>query len=226
VVTAVAGTLQLPTAPRRVNGRVPPPPPPPGDDGRPEGEEPARRPALDNLRVAMLFFIAAESMFFAALIAALFILRTGQPVWPPPFQPRLPVGITALNTVVLLGSSVAMLGATRGLARGDRRRLVRGLGLAAALGGLFLAVQGLEWVRLIGFGLTLTSGTYGATFYTLIGTHALHVLGALGWLAVTLALARRGRFTTAHAAPVKACALYWHFVVGLWPILYVTVYLL
>src|SRR6185369_3269016 len=123
-------------------------------------------------------------------------------------------------------SSVAIVAALRARGRGDRHGFVRLLGLTAALGGLFLLVQGYEWFRLIGFGLTVGSGTYGATFYTLIGAHAAHVVAALAWLGFTLALAARGRFTEPRAAPVTACAMYWHFVVLLWPILYVSVYLL
>jgi heme/copper-type cytochrome/quinol oxidase subunit 3 len=223
-----AGILEAPVRPpltRRTNGHVPPPPPPTGggDDGE---RDPAPRRPLDNLRLAILFFIGAESMFFAALISALFVLRLGMPVWPPPLQPRLPVGLTGVNTLVLLGSSVAMIGAGRALARNDRRRLVRALGLAALLGGLFLAVQGYEWLRLIRFGLTMSSSTYGTTFYTLIGTHALHVAGALVWVCAILALAAAGRFSADRASGVRACAMYWHFVVALWPILYVAVYLL
>jgi len=141
-------------------------------------------------------------------------------------EPRLPVEVTAVNTVVLLFSSWAMVTAGRARARGARRAFVRGLTLTAALGGLFLAVQGYEWFRLISFGLTASSGIYGATFYTLIGAHAAHVVAALAWLGVTTALVRRGRFTGPEAGAVTACALYWHFVVALWPILYVTVYLL
>src|SRR5262249_57666197 len=108
---------------------------------------------------------------------------------------------------------------------GERGRLVRGLATAGGLGCLFLAVQGVEWVRLIGFGLTVTSGVYGGTFYTLIGAHAAHVMVALAWLAIVLARAARGHFAGPRAPGVTACAMYWHFVVALWPILYVAVYL-
>jgi heme/copper-type cytochrome/quinol oxidase subunit 3 len=52
------------------------------------------------------------------------------------------------------------------------------------------------------------------------------VLGALVWLGVTLALARRGRFLDGRTSMARACAIYWHFVVALWPILYITVYLI
>jgi len=90
---------------------------------------------------------------------------------------------------------------------------------------VFLAVQGYEWARLLSYGLTVTSGAYGTSFYTLIGVHGVHVLGALAWLGIVLAGVRRGRFIEAPAAGLRACGMYWHFVVGLWPILYVAVYL-
>jgi heme/copper-type cytochrome/quinol oxidase subunit 3 len=176
--------------------------------------------------LATMFVIGGEVMLFAGLVFSFFIIRVAAPVWPPPLEPRLPVEVTAVNTVVLLFSSWAMVGAARARGRGDRRAFVRGLALTGGLGGLFLAVQGYEWFRLIGFGLTTGSGIYGATFYTLIGAHAAHVVAALAWLGVTLALAARGRFAGPRAAAVTACAMYWHFVVALWPILYVTVYLL
>ena len=208
----------------RANGRTPPPPP--GGGGDDDRREPApRQPRLDNARLAMLFFLAAESMFFAGLISSFFVLRLGAPTWPPPLQPRLPVLVTGLNTLVLVASSLAMIAAFRALRRGDGRALVERLAGAAALGALFLAVQGYEWARLIHYGLTVTSGAYGATFYTLIGIHAAHVLGALVWLAVALVLAARGRFADGRITMLRACATYWHFVVGLWPILYVLVYL-
>jgi len=209
---------------RRTNGHGGPPVPPTGGDD--EGSEPTPRRPLDNLRVAILFFIGAESMFFAALISALFILRLGMPVWPPPLQPRLPIGVTAANTVVLLFSSVAMILAGRALSRNNRVGLVRWLIVAAILGGIFLGVQGYEWVQLVRFGLTMSSSTYGTTFYTLIGTHALHVAGALVWLLAVLGLAAAGRVSRKRGAMVRGCVLYWHFVVGLWPILFVVVYLL
>ena len=214
-----------PPRPSRTNGRTPPPPPPTGgdDDG---DRDPAPRPLLDNVVLATLFVIGGEIMLFGGLIFSFLIIRVASPVWPPPLEPRLPVGVTAANTVVLLWSSVAMIAAGRARARGDRRSFVRGLALAAGLGCLFLAVQGFEWFRLISFGLTAASGVYGGTFYTLIGAHAAHVMIALAWLAMVLVRAARGSFGEPRAAAVTACAMYWHFVVGLWPVLYVSVYLL
>lgn len=213
-----------PAVPRRGDDRLPPAPPSPeGDDG-PREPRP-RGPRLDNSRLAMMFFLAGESMFFAGLMSAFLVLRLSAPLWPPPLQPRLPVLVTGLNTLVLLASSVAMIAALRAVRRGDGRALVERLAVTAALGLLFLAVQGYEWARLIRYGLTVTSGAYGATFYTLIGVHAAHVIGALVWLLTVLLLASRGRFAPGRMTVLRSCATYWHFVVALWPILYVAVYL-
>ena len=175
--------------------------------------------------VGTMFLVAGDLMFFAGLIFAFWALRLGAPAWPPPLQPRLPVALTAANTVVLLASSGAMIAAIRALARGRAAQLATRLRLAALLGAVFVAGQGYEWVRLVGFGLTVSSGVYGALFYTLVGAHALHVLAALVWLTVTASRVARGGLTHGRVAHLHACALYWHFVVALWPLLYVSVYL-
>jgi cytochrome c oxidase subunit 3 len=205
-------------------GRIPPSRPPDdgGDDGRP-WREPERTPLVPNAVLGMVIFLAAEVMVFAALVGAFLVLRLGAQVWPPPFQPRLPVEVTAVNTAVLLLSGATMALALRASGRGDQARLARYLGGTAVLGAVFLAVQGYEWARLVHFGLTVSSGTYGATFYTLVGAHGAHVLGALIWLSVVLVAAQRGRFTT--RAHVTLCGMFWFFVVFVWPVLYVLVYL-
>lgn len=216
---------ERPPIARRTNGhRLPPPPPTGGGDG-PEREPGPRRPLLDNVGLAMLFLICGEIMFFGGLVSAFLILRMTSALWPPPLQPRLPIGVTGVNTLVLLASSVAMVAASRALERDDMRGLVRRLLVVGGLGVAFLAVQGYEWVRLVSFGLTVSSGAYGGAFYTLIGAHAAHVVAAVIWVAAMVLLAARGRFADGRTGPLRACAIYWHFVVALWPILYVAVYL-
>lgn len=215
--------LQAPPSERRTNGRIPSPPPHYGgddDDDRDHGRR------FDNVRLAVLVFIGAEAMFFGALISALLVLRLGMAAWPPPLEPRLPIAVTGVNTLVLLASSVTLRAASRARRRGDDREQARWLGATGALGALFLVIQGYEWIRLIGYGLGLASGIYGTTFFALIGFHGLHVVAALIWLLVTTVLVARHRFQPGRTAVVQACAMYWHFVVGVWPVLYVTVYLL
>ncbi len=203
-----------------------------GEEGAPipgfaGGGPPAasREPVVSNARLGLLMFLAAEAMFFAGLIGAFLVFRLGSPVWPPPFQPRLPIAVTGVNTVVLLASGLTVRLALKAVRLGNTAGLVRYVWSTLLLGAVFLAVQGFEWVRLIRFGLTVSSGVYGSTFYTLIGCHGLHVLGAVLWLSVVGIQARKGRFTRQSHAGVETCAMYWTFVVALWPILYGLVYL-
>ena len=93
------------------------------------------------------------------------------------------------------------------------------------LGGIFLVIQGFEWLRLIHFGLTLSSSVYGGLFYTLIGFHGLHVAGALIWLLVVFVQAKQKRFSKERHVGLQICGMYWTFVVALWPLLYGLVYL-
>jgi heme/copper-type cytochrome/quinol oxidase subunit 3 len=163
-------------------------------------------------------------MFFAGLIGAFVVFRYGAVDWPPLGQPRLPVAVTGVNTLILLASGYTMFRVWRQLDDWNRRRLTFGLNLTALLGVIFLAVQGFEWTRLIGFGLTMKSSVYGAIFYTLIGCHAVHVLGAVIWLLLVLMHLRQNRFTARRHAGIKLAGMYWFLVVGLWPMLYVLVY--
>ena len=194
------------------------------------GEPPAPpvRPNLpigSNAWVATLMFLGAEAMFFAGLIGAYIVFRLSTSIWPPPFQPRLPVGITGINTLILLASAVTMRRGLKAVRINDRKKLIRSLTATAVLGGIFLLIQGFEWVRLIRFGLTVSSSVYGGLFYTLIGFHGLHVAGALIWLLVVLVQANQGRFSRARHVGVQICGMYWTFVVALWPVLYGLVYL-
>ncbi|MBI4240286.1 MAG: heme-copper oxidase subunit III [Candidatus Rokubacteria bacterium] len=207
-------------------GRVPPRrPPDSGDGGEPWLRGSPSQPPIDAARLGMLIFLGSETMLFAGFVAAFLVFRLGAAVWPPPFQPRLPVGVTGVNTWVLLLSGYTMWRALRAVRRGDQAGLARRLAQTGLLGVAFLTVQGYEWGRLLEFGLTASSGVYGGTFYTLIGAHAAHVLGALTWLSIILTGATRGRYTAEDHVGVSLCGMYWYFVVALWPILYTLVYL-
>jgi cytochrome c oxidase subunit 3 len=205
---------------------VPPAVPPSAGEGpspwwSPSGKE----PVISNARLGMLVFLAFETMFFGGLLGAFLVFRLSSVRWPPPGQPYLPGAITWINTGILLASSYTMGRALRAIRAGDHSGLLHGLGITALLGTIFLAVQGTEWVRLVRFGLTLSSGIYGSTFYTLIGCHGLHVLGAVAWLLINLLQAIGGRFTARDHVGVQLCGMYWYFVVSLWPVLFGLVYL-
>jgi len=188
-----------------------------GDTGEPTG----------NALLAMMLFIGADLMFFAGLIGAFVVFRFGAESWPPPGQPRLPLGVTAINTAILIVSGMAMIQVWRRLAQWNRARVLKGILATAGLGLTFLLVQGYEWIRLIDFGLKLSSGVFGGMFYVLIGCHGLHVLGAVVALMVVVArfYLNPNSYGPQRSLGIKLIGMYWILVVALWPILYGLVYL-
>lgn len=179
---------------------------------------------ISSARIGIVMLLVAETMFFAGLIGAYLVFRFGSATWPPPSLPRLPLGITWVNTMVLCFSGLTMIAALRAVRGGDTRRLLRLSVTTLALGSTFVVVQGAEWVRLIEHGLTLSTGTYGAIFYVLIGAHAAHVVAAVLWLGVVSVGAGLGRFDGEHNTSVELCTIYWSFVCTLWLVLFALVY--
>lgn len=182
-------------------------------------------PRFKNALIGMMLFLGADLMFFVALLGAFLVFRGGAAIWPPLGQPRLPLAVTTVNTLILLASGFTMLRAMQLIRADNSRRFVNYLLLTVALGATFLLIQGSEWVRLVGFGLTMSSSVYGSIFYTLIGCHALHVLGAVLWLAAINIRAWQNHYNAEQYLGVQLCAMYWYLVVALWPVLFVVVYL-
>lgn len=178
---------------------------------------------LPNSVLAMIIFIGTEIMFFAALMSAHTIARATVlgGVWPPPGQPRLPVERTAVNTAILLLSGVLLWIGNRRMSVEPERALKFVAG-AIATGVAFVLLQGVEWVRLIHEGLTMTSSSHGAFFYLIVGAHALHAVVAILALTWVYLLMRRG---AAASSTFTATQVFWYFVVILWPIIYLRVYL-
>ena len=117
-----------------------------GGGGPPAPPVRPNTPIANNAWLAVLMLLGAEAMFFAGLIGAFLVFRIASPVWPPPFQPRLPTAVTAINTLILLASAVTIRLGMRANQRGDRARLVRLLSWTAAAGTSFLLIQGLRVV--------------------------------------------------------------------------------
>jgi len=177
--------------------------------------------------IGMLFLLATEAMFFAGFISAYMVNRAGILVWPPVGQPRLPIEVTALNTLVLLSSAVTifLFGRTVKKSSAITKKSKSILITSIILGAVFLIVQGSEWVKLIGFGLTAHSSIYGAFFYTLIGFHALHVIVGLIVLLYLLSSIIKPLSFELKRNRIIVCSMYWYFIVGVWPVLYILVYL-
>jgi heme/copper-type cytochrome/quinol oxidase subunit 3 len=186
------------------------------------------RPAHESRRtsfVGMVMALGSWTMLFASLFFSYAILRLRSPLWPPDGTAALPRLLPFVNTLVLLGSSVAL---HLGLGpRADERpgALLAALRRAVFLGSLFLALQFAVWIPLWRSGFRIDSGVYGSIFYGLTAFHALHVLCGLAALLWLVPKARRGVYTSSRQSAVRVTAMFWHFIDAVWVVLFVAVYL-
>ena len=182
---------------------------------------PRRRQVISNGTLGMLAFVVAETMTFLGLVSAFTLARAGAEIWPPPGQPRLPVEATALTTLALLVSGVFLYRAGRAYRQDPGRARLPFL-ISMLLGTFFVVFQGAEWVALLNQGLTLVSSQHGSFFYLIVGLHGLHAVGALVYNWVCYQALRKRRLGP---SALGAAQVLWYFVVGIWPILYLRVYL-
>ena len=201
---------------------------------------PGRQPeiALEGVytkKLGMWIFLLSEVMFFTSLIGAYVILRFANPEHFALPGEVLNVPLTAINTFVLICSSVSMVKAFAALQNGDQKGLQLWLLVTIALGSAFVGVQIYEYVQLAaheGFvpsaDLYAAEGgpLYGSTFYVMTGFHGTHVtLGVLALIFV-LVQARKGAYTPENVGGVEIVGLYWHFVDLVWIVLFTIVYLI
>lgn len=175
--------------------------------------------------LGMILFIASEVMFFGALFGTYFTLRFTQPAWPPPGIPKLSLVDGIVMTVLLVSGSLTMQASLQAIRKGNQRGLVRYLTVTLAIGIIFLGVQTYDFLSLIGQGLTVRSGVYGSTYFTMMGFHGAHVVGGTLFVAMILWRARQGQFSVRHHDTVEMGAYYWFFLDVVWLSLFATFYL-
>jgi heme/copper-type cytochrome/quinol oxidase subunit 3 len=173
----------------------------------------------------MLLFLGGEVVFFGCLIMAFAFYRGQWVATGGPTAAVLDFPPTAFFTALLLSSSLTIWLAERSLRAGKPGQMRAWLGLTVLLGAAFLIGQGFEWSKLFGEDITIRSGLFGTTFFTLTGFHGFHVLMGLIALAVLFILALRGWFEGPHSSGLETISLYWHFVDLVWIVVFSVVYL-
>ena len=177
----------------------------------------------DHRLFGLATFLVADGMTFAGFFAAYLTFKAVNPL-PEGSTYELELLLPTINTVLLLVSSFTFHRAGSAC-RADRMVAARRwLLLTTALGAAFLAGQMVEYFTLP-FGLT--DNLFASTFYALTGFHGLHVtLGVICILIVWWQARANGRITASSHFGLEAAELYWHFVDGIWVILYGILYLL
>jgi heme/copper-type cytochrome/quinol oxidase subunit 3 len=176
-------------------------------------------------KMGMWMFLGSEVIFFTGLITSFLLLRARSPVDSvEPLVASIPV--VSFNTFVLLTSSLTVVMAHHAAVTGNKRQLPLFLLLTIVLGSTFIGFQGYEYLHLYEEGLSWTGTALGTSFFTLTGTHGLHVIVGILWCIVVLVRALQGGFNEKEYGGVEIFGLYWHFVDIVWILLFAIVYLI
>jgi len=180
---------------------------------------------ISNQKLGIWVLLGSEAVFFSALIVTYLVFH-GRGTSGPKAHEVLDVGLTAVNTFVLICSSLTMVTALSAIERGSVAGLRNWLAATALLGLAFLSGQAIEFTKLFGLGASLGSNLFGATFFTLTGFHGAHVFVGVIWISFVMARVLRGGMTQQKHEAVELVGLYWHFVDLVWIIIFTVVYLI
>jgi heme/copper-type cytochrome/quinol oxidase subunit 3 len=170
--------------------------------------------------IGMMVALGSWAMMFAALFFVYLGLRSQALAWPPPGL-SLPRLLPAMNTAVILLSSVTLVRALAELRHGRRRPAVALMGATFALGTLFVLLQVLLWRGMWLEGITPATGTLGTVVYALTALHAIHVVAGLLVLGYLLAVALIGGQMDRRVRTLRLCGMFWHFVDAVWVVMFV-----
>jgi len=188
-----------------------------------------RLPNRPNLvSVGTIVWLSSELMFFAALFAMYFAIRsvTGLSHWPPS-DVHLNLPFASLNTFVLVSSSFTCQAGVFAAERGDVEKLRMWFIITFLMGAFFVAGQATEYTELTNEGTTMSSSAFGSIFFLATGSHGLHVsLGLIAFLFVLGRTYAARRFTHEQATSAIVVSYYWHFVDVVWIGLFGAIYLL
>ncbi len=177
----------------------------------------------------MIAFLISEAAFFSTLVMVYLVFigadqLPGGRGGPTPAE-VLSLGLVIGTTICLLSSSVTIHFAEKALRRGGEGSFRLWWTMTIVLGIVFLAGTAYEWHELIANGLTLQRNLFGTTYYTVVGFHGAHVTAGVIIMLIILGLALRRQVTTANSHGVELVSWYWHFVDGVWIVVFTVVYL-
>lgn len=170
-------------------------------------------------------FMITDVILFATLFATFIVLRDNTASGPVGADLIEMNGII-ISTFILLTSSFTSGLALLSMNKGDKRGLILWLAVSALLGLSFIYLEVNEFIHLVHEGAKISTSAYWSAFYTLVGTHGLHVSIGIVWMtAIIIQLAKRG-ITPVTKRKVNIISLYWHFLDAVWIFVFSLVYLM
>lgn len=183
-------------------------------------------PDLEGMRTfGFWIYLMTDVMIFGTFFATYIVLRGNTNGGQGPAELFELSGIIA-STFILLASSYTCGLALLAMNKGKRQGVISWLAVTALLGGVFIGLEVNEFAHLVHEGATMGASAFLSAFYTLVGTHGLHVLIGLVWMiAVMIQVAKKG-ITPVTKRKVNVISLFWHFLDVVWIFVFTVVYLM
>ena len=192
----------------------------------------------EAVSLGMWVFLVTEMMFFGGLFTAYVAYRAAYPAAFAAGSGHLDIVLGAVNTAVLIGSSLTMALAVYGSQVGNRKMLIGFLVATILLGLVFLGIKAVEYHDKFEYHLVpghsfsfpgqrpMNAQLFFSLYFAMTGMHALHMVIGIGLLTYLVIQASRSRFSPEYHSPVEMTGLYWHFVDIVWIFLFPLLYLI
>ena len=171
-------------------------------------------------RLGIWWLLASEIFIFGGLIACFILFKLNG---TPGFEDASLTSVTAgaINTFVLLTSSLSVVLAHAAIEKGDREKSFKYIWYTIGFGLVFLLIKSYEYTGKIIHGHTITDNLFWSFYYTMTGLHALHVIGGMVIMALISFDIRKGY----NFQRVELIGIYWHFVDLVWIFLFPLFYI-
>jgi cytochrome c oxidase subunit 3 len=190
------------------------------------GEHPDPAVAFESAKLGVWTFLATEVLLFGALFTAYTVFRMKYPEMFRVEHAKLDRVLGAVNTVVLITSSLMVVLGVDAIKRGKARLLEACFGATILLAAVFLCIKYVEYAAKFHHGIYPRTNLFFSIYFMLTGLHGIHVLLGMALLTYVIVLSRRGRFSERYHTPVEMSGLYWHFVDLVWIYLFPLLYLI
>lgn len=187
--------------------------------------EPHHHPEGASTSLGFWVYLMSDCLMFAVLFAVYGVLGTSFAAGPGP-KDLFDLELVAVNTAMLLLSSITFGFAMLAMGKGDQRGTLRWLAVTLFFGLCFLAIELYEFHHLIHIGAGPQRSGFLSAFFTLVGTHGLHVTFGSIWLVTLMVQITRTGLIPANQRRMVCLSMFWHFLDVIWIGVFTFVYLL
>lgn len=171
-------------------------------------------------KLAIWWLLASEIVIFGGILASYLMHRLGHVEFGE-YASHTNTLAGAVNTFVLLTSSLSAVLAHQAAEKGDGKKAAKLLLYTIIGGGIFLLIKSVEWSYEISMGYTIQSNAFWHFYYTAAGVHALHVIAGMIAMGIVAVRAYKGQ----ELQRVELVGIYWHFVDIVWVFLFPLLYI-